>query len=257
MMTTQTDILKPPHWGQFRDTIKAAVSGWLPDLETFYEWTADKPQDFVSSEGASWDDATAAQKNTMLRNWYHSQWKEAEDAKNEDALNALAKRYVFEWGRVRRNKPETFASYAANSAKDIASGSLGGVASWSKVLSMRDPAQYAIYDARVAIALNLIQALTHGKILVWFPLLSTRNTMMKEVQPKLETLQPAKQHRVKHKQAYRLYCGLLKEVLPNHRIDIAEMVLFAKGPLLAKQWHDTNPNIAPRPKRPRKPKQST
>ena len=88
---------------------------------------------------------------------------------NVDTLK-LAKYLVSDWGGVRSNRDKTLNKYISwiNEGKypDI----IGGIASYSKLYSFYDPDMYAIYDARVAVSLNMIQFIA-DKPCLFFPIL--------------------------------------------------------------------------------------
>ena len=89
----------------------------------------------------------------------------------------LAKWYVSVWGGIRANKPETIEKYVRLSETALAgSGSVQGVATWSKILAMRNPDNYAIYDARVSAALTAIQFANGAQNPILFPRVQSRNT---------------------------------------------------------------------------------
>ena len=52
---------------------------------------------------------------------------------------------------------------------------LSGIASFSKVLAIKDPLKYAIYDARVAVSINAIQMISKVLTLITFSLLLSLN----------------------------------------------------------------------------------
>lgn len=69
----------------------------------------------------------------------------------------IAQWLVKEWGGIKRNRPETILGYVNQADAFRPATPFAGVASYSKILSIKDPAKFAIFDARVSIALNAIQ----------------------------------------------------------------------------------------------------
>ena len=72
--------------------------------------------------------------------------------------------YVREWGGIKTNSDETIRRYACYAPDKILKRGVTGIASWSKALVLHDPSCYAIYDARVAVALNYIVARRSGPL---------------------------------------------------------------------------------------------
>lgn len=90
--------------------------------------------------------------------------------------------YIKEFGGVRGNLPETLDAYhRAGADENIARGKVG-IASWSKALCVRDPLQYAIFDARVAASLNALQIIHRADIgqPLRFPVLASQNNEIKQ-----------------------------------------------------------------------------
>jgi hypothetical protein len=142
----------------------ATGTGW-------YSWSF-KPEEVPA--GVSGIDAPEADwysRNVALKQGLHARWR-AQPAHRAD----LEKYYVVDWGGVRSNKPETLAVYHGSDARaNIARGDKG-IASWSKALCVRDPLEFAIFDARVSASLNALQVIHRGRIgaPLRFPLLASR-----------------------------------------------------------------------------------
>ena len=67
----------------------------------------------------------------------------------------ITRYYIADWGGIRSNRDETIQSYSRDTPESLIAKGAQGIASWSKALCIRNPACFAIYDARVAISLNL------------------------------------------------------------------------------------------------------
>lgn len=144
------------------------------------------------------------------------------------------RRYVSRWGGVRRNADATIQRYVLTMDADLAGGPLAGIASWSKVLAMRDPARYAIFDARVSAALNALQ-IVWGDDAILFPRLPNQNRTIKAFNGWLES-EHHDTRRVQKGDVYPGYMALLREVgsrLGHAAPDQVEMVLFANAEVLA------------------------
>lgn len=154
---------------------------------------------------------------------------------------AIQEWYVRHWGGVKGNKSETLREYDADSDEKLISRGVAGVASWSKMLALRDPSRYAIYDARVAMALNSIQRLAGVSEPMLFPQLPSRNVRVNAAQRKIKLLNI---FTLKKPGAafYREYLHML-EASSRHvnglDLQTAEMILFADAEKLATQaWLD-------------------
>jgi hypothetical protein len=74
----------------------------------------------------------------------------------------LAEDIVKKWGGIKMNSPKTIERYAVLADMPEPPSPLAGIATYSKIFAIADPEKYAIYDARVAAALNAVQLL-YGK----------------------------------------------------------------------------------------------
>jgi len=168
-----------------------------------------------------------------LRNYIHEKIN-SESSESFDYQNW----YVKYWGGVRTNKPETIQIYIKSDYQSLLSLEKKGVATWSKILSIRDPKSYAIYDARVALAINSIQKKYSVSNPVLFPQLNSRNNSF--VLPT--------QHKIKNSKYfsdamnldfYSRYLELLSGYANsqnNFDIQDAEMVFFSGAKQLSQVW---------------------
>jgi hypothetical protein len=144
--------------------------------------------------------------------------------------------YVQHWGRVRGNKDETLNSYIASTYDDLIKLGTKGVATWSKILCVRDPKKYAIYDARVSIALNSIQKKSEIFSPMLFPLLPTQNR--KFVGQSAKLIIESGFFKLKSSNFYSDYLKILHQVAVNKPWDIqdVEMALFSGAENLSNVW---------------------
>ena len=105
---------------------------------------------------------------------------------NVDTLK-VARYFVSDWGGVRSNRDKTLNKYISWINEGKYPNTIGGIASYSKMYSFYDPDMYAIYDARVAVSLNMIQFIA-DKPFLFFPYLKGRNKKIEAVRvhPKLK-----------------------------------------------------------------------
>ena len=158
---------------------------------------------------------------------------------NSSESRALQFWYVRDWGGVKRNSEATLDNYIQSSPENLIARREKGIASWSKILSVRDPSSYVIYDARVAMSLNTISFIKANDLSVCFPQISSRNKKIVAAQAKVKLY--AKHHALRaQKSFYEFYLNLLRqaEVECGHKFDIqtAEMILFANAEDLAMHW---------------------
>jgi hypothetical protein len=71
----------------------------------------------------------------------------------------LAGWIVKDWGGINRNTAMTILGFVNQAEAERPATPFFGIASYSKIFSIKDPTKYAIFDARVAASLNAIQLL--------------------------------------------------------------------------------------------------
>ncbi|SEP19126.1 hypothetical protein SAMN04490248_1352 [Salinihabitans flavidus] len=119
--------------------------------------------DYDRLEGHGYD------QNVTLKQLLHKKWIESPGARRK-----MARWIISDWGGIRGNQDKTLLRYVQVAEVNDPRTPIKGVASYSKLLSVAHPAKYAIYDARVAVALNAAQYLMGGERVV-FPYLPGRN----------------------------------------------------------------------------------
>jgi hypothetical protein len=210
-----------------QDAIKTFLDKHIKQLLETYVWkfsTDNLPINF-SPHG------TSDYENSLnLRKHLHKSY-----LTNANGREGIQKWYVADWGGVRSNRNETLKKYCELSASELISLGSKGIASWSKMLSIRDPSQYCIYDARVGFSLNAIQVIYKVDNPLYFPLLPSRNILIRSSEPYIKELfkeMPiAKDFYTTYNDTLKIYCK------SNQSWDIqsAEMVFFSQAPLLASQ----------------------
>ena len=200
-----------------------AVNDW-------YSWRRIRPESLPPGIVLDMDQGQYRQ-NLRLKLALHRLWTEQPARRVE-----LARYIVATWGGVKRNHPATLASYVTRKPREIIADGSRGIASWSKVLCIRDPSQYAIYDARVSMSLNALQVAEKVERPSLFPILSSQN---RSAMPR------ARQGLMRHMQSndwllkdgrtfYSDYLRLLHDaaeessVKPKPDIMTLEMLLFSK-----------------------------
>jgi hypothetical protein len=114
--------------------------------------------------------------NVHLKQRLNRMWMEDSGRREE-----LEHYYISEWGGVRTNNPRTLAAYHQSSVEQNIARGKKGIASWSKALCVRDPQQFAIFDARVSASLNALQVIHRDAVTepMQFPQLPSRNTTVR------------------------------------------------------------------------------
>jgi hypothetical protein len=169
--------------------------------------------------------------NVALKLQLNKRWSTA----NAKRRFALAKFYVSTWGGVKRNKDATLKGYVAQRPSSLMRAGVKGIASWSKVLCIRDPYKYAIYDARVSAALNCVQIVERVKRGTLFPLLPGQNQTIQDAIPRIRAYARANHWiDVDKSECYETYIALLAEVAnrckaKNTKIYTIEMLLFSSA----------------------------
>ena len=210
------------------DLLAVYVADEAPRLGETYTWAIPTtvPVPWSSPNSRNLAEANFRLKRALAETW---------NLETSDRYE-LANWYVGQWGGIRTNKPATIQTFALQSEDELARAPLAGVATWSKILAMRNPNRYAIFDARVSASLNALQFLASGEPIL-FPDLVSRNKTVKTFQRwgREECIQ-RNHHRVGKEHVYPSYMTVLHEVgrrLGNESPDHAEMVLFANAEILA------------------------
>lgn len=173
------------------------------------------------------------EKNIDLRFQLHSSYL---DSTTFEEKCSLIKWYIYNWGGVKTNNQKTLELYASSSPQELIDRGSQGIASWSKALSIINPNEYAIYDARVAMSINALQIINDIDSHEYYPPLLSRNKTINSCKEQIGTT--VKQwKKAKNTEFYQNYLNLLKEVandLGNNAThhDI-EMLLFAYAEELA------------------------
>jgi hypothetical protein len=216
----------------------------LPRLSDKYSWPLKKPKQPLrvptsghELQGNGMDECITLKKHLT------QEWANATEAATK---KQLAQWIVSDWGGVRTNGPDTIDSYITSITSGDFSMPLQGVASYSKILSIVDCHQYAIYDARVVASLNALQLLMNAPSPLFFTYIPGRNKVIhgnKKADGFVKTFPKSKL--VKHgwtvvpaDESYTTYMELLhslKSDFPSHEIYHFEMTLFSMAPELCEQ----------------------
>lgn len=150
----------------------------LSQLEERYTW----PLSPATSKYIS--DGTLFRFTERLKLKLHEAWSQAVNEQDHDVQIEIANYIIKDWGGIKSLKESTLlkhinlAKRLANDANSPKSIPLGGVASYSKLLSVADPNRFAIFDARVAVSLVAIQLLSETKEGIHLGYLDGRNNLV-------------------------------------------------------------------------------
>jgi len=183
---------------------------------------AAKVKKFKHYPGQTFSSENWMDRNAELRSYLSGAWGSGSDT----ARTAMVVWYIKKWGGISRLKDKHIASYAAAGPPSIDVKNFDKIASWSKALAMMQPTQFAIYDARVAFALNAIQAVRLGWVQTWFRIPTTQKGIIKRAHKGLECYATPNTKVLGDAEVYGAYLDVLKGA---HSFDLerAEMILFA------------------------------
>lgn len=163
-------------------------------------------------------------------------------AGNEDTKIAVTRYYIAVWGGVKRNSAEKIRNYSLTPPNHLIANGVKGIASWSKALCIRNPNEYAIYDARVALSLNAIQVVYRVENPILFPLLTGQNKLINNGSKRI------RRHACEYgwaetqeEQFYQQYNAILSSVANALEVNhyTLEMLLFAYAPYLLSAAYPT------------------
>ena len=211
------------------ETIINLAQKFLAPENHWYEWPIN-----VLPDGITLPNGSLYDQNISLKQQLNERWKNA----NDQEKVALVDYYVAGWGGIRGNKPEKIRSYALQTPDELIDRGKTGIASWSKALCIRDPNRYAIYDARVSVALNALQAINNAEQPQLFPVLPGRNKSIMCASDLLR--QYAAQHRwarLNAREFYRRYIQVISMAAVNLGCPLytVEMLLFARAEDLGRE----------------------
>lgn len=174
-------------------------------------------------DGIVLDNGTNYYQNIQLKRLLYEQF---EQVPKESRVNLITY-YISKWGGVRSNAAATLHQYTTIDPQElIRVRKIKGIASWSKALCVRNPSQYAIFDARVSATLNLLQLQgLNEQDRRWFPRLSTRNKTIIQVN---QLVRNARGVYHSNEGVYNAYLSLIRNTAESLNTDIhtVEMTLF-------------------------------
>jgi len=219
------------HPGTLRECLSRFHAKNAPRLDELYRWPIPRLDIGIPFEQGS-DSLTKA--NMRLKRTLNAAWQDAHEARRFE----IAHWYVARWGGVKRNKRETLEDIVAASEKELLSRGMSGIATWSKVLVVKDPDRYAIFDARVATSINALQLIGRHERPILFPSLPSQNRTITQFQKWLRERGFERSRYVAKAEVYPAYLEILGDVakgLGLASLDEIEMALFANAETLSRE----------------------
>ncbi len=131
------------------------------------------PFDFDYAAYNKKDYADMWRMNIELHDAMNEYWRETVD--NDAAQDAFGLWVIQSWGGIRKHKVETLRKYLYEAKNFNSIDGKDGVASYSKLMAAKDCEKFFILDARVAVALNVLQLDYFGGHRYFFDVLGTQN----------------------------------------------------------------------------------
>ena len=154
----------------------------IPEENLIYDWPLSDRQlerltqylEGINDEQIGTEDGTVS----LFRNFSQALHRTVETGNVDETVRIIAN--ILDWGGIHGNKPKTLLSYARQlhivgilpedainmAMEEFYYSKQTGIASWSKILAAWEPESFFIYDANVAVALQIIYA---GRFLFYLP----------------------------------------------------------------------------------------
>ena len=205
---------------------------WEESAKINYEWKM--PRSLAATYKVD-PGGSLAEQAMELRRKMHELFAVAD----EDGKRKLIFDYVVTWGGIKAHArggdcSKTLASMATQTPQELMKR-FQGVSTWSKILCLHDPGLYAIFDARVAFAINALQiSIANLRPVASFPLLPTRNTHLVQATSKVKVAMQSADP-IPEDRAYATYLALLEQLADARGIEVVEMALFTIAPEFARR----------------------
>ena len=216
-------------------------------LEAEYRWrfprSLPKPLRSYFQRYQVGDQANLYRKTIALRDalrdfWKESRGDEARDAAGggrDDPRTEIAKWFVKQWGGIGSVDDDRIRRYVAMHDEILKRQCEDRVSTWSKVLALRDPDRFAIYDSRVAMALNASQIVCSGDGTgIRFPAMEVgRGESLRRYRRQIEAITAGWPCPDRH--FYLLYLDVLRSIAHSYGVRMVdvEMALFSMAERIA------------------------
>lgn len=201
----------------------------LTQTNDWYHWRNINPRYLPT--GIVLPEGNQYAQNISLKNQLAMQYSNGDD----EQKISVTRYYIAVWGGVRRNSIDKIIDYSLSAPENLIATGTQGIASWSKALCIRDPNTYAIYDARVALSLNAIQAVLEVDAPVLYPLLTGQNKLINRGSIRIHKHASEKNWpKVEKVYFYQQYNKSLAAAASALKVSqyTLEMLLFAHAPIL-------------------------
>ena len=177
-------------------------------------------------------------RNVRLRFEVSRLWNEAVASGNGNLALELSFWIVKGWGGIKNIKDETIKSHHFAAVNKLFGLPFEHISSSSKVITLTDPEIYQIYDARVAVSLNVIQLAANTEVRIYFEIPDTQITWISGHEdcfrariPKQAFLDDFGFKAIPKEEIYRYYTMFLSKIgvdaVPQLDPIEVEMALFA------------------------------
>ncbi len=205
----------------------------IDETNDWYNWREIDETKLPS--GINLPEGNQYQKNIALKVALNQLWLGETDITRQEEL---IKYYISTWGGVRGNKSDRISEYSSQLPDQLVLRGKCGVASWSKALVVRDPYRYAIFDARVSVALNCLQIIDNTDIKSLYPILPSQNRTITHANARIkEIARVGGWTNLSNATFYESYLSLIRDVARECHTNIStvEMLLFSKALEWARQ----------------------
>lgn len=214
---------------ELKKILKIFYINYHDDKTDWYHWVI---KDIYLPKGIELTNESRVKRNLQLKEKLNSMWVKS----NKKTKGDLIEYYIVKWGGIKGNKKETLDFYKTSTSQQLMNRDIKGISSWSKALVVHDCNKYAIFDARVSCSLNILQILSDNETKILFPILSSRNNLIKKCNSEIKEISRIENwSSLSNRIFYEEYIKLIKSVAKelNTNISTIEMLLFAKAEFLA------------------------
>jgi len=163
--------------------IAATLGGFLSLLDNVEVWKEQRAANnsLMKITGLALDSSVFLaesdwQRNIGLRKEVGRLWREAVETGNISLSFDLARWIVKDWGGIKNISDSTIGKHNFAALNKLYSLKFDHISSKSKVITLPDPYTYQIYDARVAVALNVMQLAADTGVRIYFEIPDTQIT---------------------------------------------------------------------------------
>lgn len=211
------------------ESIKRLAKANIDENNDWYSWR--KINESRLPKGILLPEGNQYRKNIALKTILS---EKLQSTSSREERKEIFRYYVSTWGGIR-NSEATLSKYTESTPEELVAMGANGIASWSKILCILQPSNFAIYDARVSASLNALQIIDNTENAKIYPMLSSRNNTIKKGTKLIKSY--AEEHSwgdVSRCDFYGAYLNYLtKTAIEREKFAVSistiEMLLFAKA----------------------------